>query len=59
MSQYYRYNVRNGFCILEIRPDKENPTKYVLFGDGEAFKKYDSPKDAAQDVYLRETGHWV
>lgn len=58
MAKYYRYNVP-GFCVLEIRPSKENPSQYVLFGDDEAFRSYDSPKEAAHDVYLRETGYQV
>jgi hypothetical protein len=59
VTKFYRYNIRNGFCVLEIRPDKETPNKFVLFGDGEALKKYDSPKDAAQDVFLGKTGYLV
>jgi len=59
MSKYYRYVVRNGFCVLEIRPNKEIPSEFILYGDGEAFKKYGSPKDAAHDVFLRTTGYWV
>lgn len=59
VSKFYRYNVRNGFCILEIRQSKENPSQYILFGDGTAFRTYESPEDAARAVRLGETGYWV
>lgn len=58
MSKYYRYKVP-GFCVFEIRPSKENPTQYILFGDGEKLRTYENPKDAAHDVYLRKTGYLV
>lgn len=59
MSKYYRYIVRNGFCILKIRPSKDNPSQFVLFGDGKSFRSYETPEDAFHDVNLHETGYWV
>ena len=59
MSKYYRYKIKEDFCILEIRQNKENPSQFVLYGDGKAFNTYDSPEEASAAVLSRNTGYWV
>ena len=59
MAKYYRYIVRGDFCTLEIRPNKENPSRFFLYGDGKKFGSYDSPEEASAAVLSRNTGYWV
>jgi hypothetical protein len=59
MAKYNRYKVRNDFCILEIRQEKENITQFVLYGDGKAIRTYESPEEASAAVLSRNTGYWV
>ncbi len=59
MSKYYRYKIREDFSTLEIRRSVENPSQYVLYGDGKAFHSYESPEEASAAVLSRNTGYWV